>query len=96
MVELLMIIGEILNPFVLSYLFITITGYTITEGIVNIFHKRVEEEGYEYTDSYGKREGKFNKFISNLKNTINPIESLKLIIAVLTNVDLTELMIKQS
>lgn len=95
MVELLLI-WKMLDPFVLTYVFITITGYTIMDGVVTTFHERVEREGYEYTESYRKREGKINKFIANLKNAINPIESLKMIIAVLSNADLPELMIKQS
>lgn len=87
MFEFLTLINNYLPPFILSYIFITITGYNLMDGMVDYFEQRMDKDGYKYTNNYDVPLNGIAKFFTILKYVINPITSLGLIVVSLTKND---------
>ena len=85
MVELLALIKDILMPFILSYGFITITGYVFLEGIVDSYFELIEKKGYKNKILGNQSISKLIKFVVIIQKVINPVVSLSLIMSVLSN-----------
>ena len=85
MSELLALIKDILSPIILSYVFITTTGFTVTIDVIKTFKKKIDIEGYEFVGEKGTFKEKMEIISLVLTETLNPITSLSIILGILTN-----------